>query len=126
MLYAASTGGFYDASIHDAIPGDAVEITAEAHAALLEAQAAGRVIQAGPDGYPVAVSPPAPTDAQLAAAIRARRDATLGACDWTQLPDAPLAAEAVAAWGAYRQALRDITTQATFPAAVTWPETPAA
>ena len=41
---------------------------------------------------------------------RQKRDALLSACDWTQLPDVPSATQQ--AWQAYRQALRDITTQA--------------
>ena len=54
------------------------------------------------------------------AAIRAERNKLLVNCDWTQLPDAPVDA---AAWATYRQALRDITTQAN-PFAIVWPESP--
>jgi hypothetical protein len=52
--------------------------------------------------------------------IRAERNKLLSDCDWTQLPDAPADA---AAWTTYRQALRDITTQAN-PFAIVWPESP--
>ena len=52
--------------------------------------------------------------------IRAERNKLLVASDWTQLPDAPVDA---AAWATYRQALRDITTQAN-PFAIVWPESP--
>ena len=52
--------------------------------------------------------------------IRAERNKLLFASDWTQLPDAPVDA---AAWATYRQALRDITTQAN-PFAIVWPESP--
>lgn len=62
MFYAKSTGGFYDTAIHgDNIPGDAVEITVEEHAALLAEQSAGKQIQADENGRPIAVSPPPPT-----------------------------------------------------------------
>jgi hypothetical protein len=54
----------------------------------------------------------------MAAAVRQRRDELLAQSDWTQTPDAPVDQ---AAWAAYRQALRDITTQAGFPQSVTWP-----
>ena len=54
---------------------------------------------------------------------RRQRDTLLAACDWTQLPDVPTAAKA--AWAAYRQALRDVTTQPGFPEEVTWPHPPA-
>src|SRR5690606_37431203 len=59
--------------------------------------------------------------AQLAARVRAERDARLTVCDWTQMPDAPLTIEAKAAWAAYRQQLRDVPGQAGFPLAVEWP-----
>ena len=54
------------------------------------------------------------------AAVRAERDAFLLACDWTQLPDAPVDA---AAWAAYRQELRDITDQSD-PFNIVWPQEP--
>lgn len=52
--------------------------------------------------------------------IRADRNSRLSACDWTQLPDAPVDA---AIWAEYRQALRDITDQAD-PFNITWPKEP--
>lgn len=65
MLYAASTSGFYLPQIHGtAIPLDAVEITAESHAALLDGQAAGKRIVANQSGHPILQDPPAPTTAQ--------------------------------------------------------------
>jgi len=53
-------------------------------------------------------------------AIRAERNKLLVESDWTQLPDVPVDA---AAWATYRQALRDVTTQAN-PFAIVWPESP--
>lgn len=53
--------------------------------------------------------------------VRKERNALLAACDWTQLPDTPVDA---AEWATYRQALRDITTQAD-PFNIVWPEQPA-
>lgn len=53
--------------------------------------------------------------------VRQQRNALLSACDWTQLPDAPVPA---APWAAYRQELRDVTAQAGFPWDVIWPEQP--
>lgn len=68
---------------------------------------------------------PAPTPApeDLAAAARAERNRLLAACDWTQVPDAPVDA---AAWAAYRAALRDVPQQAGFPEVIDWPVAPAA
>lgn len=59
----------------------------------------------------------APTGEQ----VRQQRNALLVACDWTQLPDAPVDQTA---WAAYRQALRDVTDQEGFPANVIWPVPP--
>lgn len=56
--------------------------------------------------------------------VRNRRDELLRACDWTQMPDAPLDDEARSVWTVYRQALRDVPQQAGFPEAVTWPHKP--
>lgn len=53
--------------------------------------------------------------------VRRDRDLKLAASDWTQVADAPVDK---AAWATYRQALRDITTQAGFPSTVEWPVVP--
>ena len=53
--------------------------------------------------------------------VRSQRNRLLAESDWTQLPDAPVDAEA---WAEYRQALRDITNQPD-PFAIVWPQTPA-
>lgn len=52
--------------------------------------------------------------------IRAERNMLLNACDWTQLPDAPVDH---AVWAEYRQQLRDVTTQSD-PFNIVWPATP--
>lgn len=53
--------------------------------------------------------------------VRKQRDALLAACDWTQVPDAPVDQ---AAWAEYRQALRDVPSQEGFPMQVEWPVKP--
>lgn len=58
----------------------------------------------------------------VARAVRARRDAALAQCDWTQISDSPLVDHA--GWKAYRDALRNLPQQATFPQTVTWPIAP--
>lgn len=62
------------------------------------------------------------TSAQ-AASVRQERNQRLADCDWTQLSDAPVDA---VAWATYRQALRDVTSQAGFPWQITWPSEPGA
>lgn len=54
------------------------------------------------------------------AEIRTKRNELLAACDWTQLPDAPVNS---LPWAIYRQALRDITEQ-TDPFNIMWPQEP--
>ena len=60
--------------------------------------------------------------ARALADLRAERNALLAASDWTQAPDAPTAN--AAAWKVYRQALRDLPQQWTYPNAPQWPTTP--
>jgi hypothetical protein len=63
-------------------------------------------------------------DRQKAAQIRTQRNAKLTECDWTQLNDTPLDNAAKIQWTAYRQALRDVPSQAGFPHNVVWPTKP--
>jgi hypothetical protein len=57
-------------------------------------------------------------------ALRKERNARLAECDWTDLPNAPLAKEARVEWASYRQALRNITVKMTDPSRPTWPTPP--
>ncbi len=61
--------------------------------------------------------------ATLASQVRQQRDSLLAACDYIIMPDYPLADKAP--WEAYRQALRDITSQPGFPSVIEWPIKPA-
>jgi len=60
-------------------------------------------------------------DAEQAQSVRTSRGEKLKDSDWTQVADAPVDK---AAWAIYRQALRDITSQAGFPWTIEWPEQP--
>jgi len=65
---------------------------------------------------------PKPDDgAMLAAQARAYRNGLLSSSDWTQLADAPVDRMA---WAAYRQSLRDVPGQASFPEVINWPTAP--
>ena len=55
-----------------------------------------------------------------AAEVRTERNAKIAACDWRVLPDVSNSD----VWKVYRQALRDVPTQAGFPDAVVWPVAP--
>lgn len=60
--------------------------------------------------------------ANMREGLRETRNRILATSDWTQLADVPVDR---AAWAAYRQALRDISTQPDFPVHVVWPVPPA-
>lgn len=64
----------------------------------------------------------AEADKKQADLMRAHRSARLAKSDWTQLADSPVDG---ANWLSYRQALRDVPSQAGFPWEITWPEEPA-
>jgi len=57
---------------------------------------------------------------EAADAVRSERDKLIADTDWMALSDNTL----TAGWSAYRQALRDITSQEGFPHSVEWPEKP--
>lgn len=61
---------------------------------------------------------------ELAEKIRSMRNHLLTQCDWTQMPDSPLAEEERKIWAQYRQALRDIPQQAGFPENIAFPQSP--
>lgn len=58
----------------------------------------------------------------IAQEVRQRRNYLLTNSDWTQARDIP--DEIALKWQPYRQALRDLTAQASFPTNVTWPTEP--
>ena len=60
-------------------------------------------------------------DVEKASAVRSERNNKLYVSDWTQVADAPVDKTA---WATYRQAIRDITSQAGFPWTTTWPDAP--
>lgn len=68
---------------------------------------------------------PAPTLAAHWRSVRAERDRRLSGTDWVALRGLERGDPIPKAWKDYRQALRDITTQAD-PTAIVWPTPPAA
>ena len=59
---------------------------------------------------------------QLESIVRMKRNLLLSETDWTQGKDIPDTTSNK--WVAYRQALRDITAQAGYPANIQWPQQP--
>lgn len=129
MYYAKSTGGFYDRAIHGAsVPADAVEITAEEHAALLAGQGQGKIITADSGGFPVLADPPPLTLEQLAAVERDWRNGALVLADneVRKHEDAdPGVTATEQAWRAYRSALRAWPELTPFPDTAHRPVAPA-
>jgi hypothetical protein len=125
MLYSKTTGGFYDRAVHRAsIPADAIEITVAEHADLLASQSLGMRIAAQSDGRPAIIDPPAPTAEQLATQARKKRDALIAEADYLVMPDYPITSAKLTAIKAYRQALRDVPAQLSFPQSISWPAKP--
>jgi hypothetical protein len=61
-------------------------------------------------------------DTRKSGEIREERNAKLVATDWTQAVDVPQAIKD--SYAPYRQALRDLPTQAGFPNEIVWPTQP--
>jgi hypothetical protein len=60
-------------------------------------------------------------DSRKAVEVRSERNAKLTATDWTQVADTTADKTA---WATYRQALRNVPTQAGFPWTIEWPVAP--
>lgn len=60
-------------------------------------------------------------DAEQSKSVRETRTQLLKDSDWTQIADSTADK---AAWATYRQALRDISAQSSFPWDITWPDAP--
>ena len=63
------------------------------------------------------------TDA-LSSKLRRQRDNLLSGSDWIVTMHTEIGADIPVQWKTYRQALRDITAQETFPQSIVWPTEP--
>lgn len=63
-------------------------------------------------------------DDEKATQVRASRDKLLAECDWMAIKAFETNGNIAALWQLYRQALRDVPTQAGFPHNVEWPAKP--
>lgn len=125
MFYSKTTGGFYDEEIHiNRIPKDAVEITAEYHAELLEQQSLGKLIVADDKGFPRLQEPPAPTPEQLKEACKLQAKKKLADSDWSQQADVSSVLINKSEFDAYRAVVRDLFLRPV--PNPTWPEEPTA
>lgn len=73
-----------------------------------------------------AYSPPTNQDLENKRAQEqdSKRDQLLQESDYTQLPDVPLTNEKRSEWVTYREGLRNISDQSSYPDSVTWPTKP--
>ena len=105
--YSAANRGFYNDTIHAALPGDAVEITEEEHESLLAAQAGGMEIMPGEGGRPVAAERVI-TPEQATGILKAEAQAALDRSDITVIRCVEHSAAVPETWLAYREELRAI------------------
>jgi len=128
--YIAAIRGF-DHS--ETAPTGSVFVSDEAFQALFEGQSAGASIVPDRQGFPVLVSAPSLTPAELVAIAQARRDELLATAALRIAPlqdavDIELASDAEAsalkAWKLYRVYLNRIELQDDFPAEIEWPIAP--
>jgi hypothetical protein len=83
MFYSKQTAGFYSKEIHGSnIPADAVEITADEHAALINGQSSGKRIVANDSGKPYLADPAPLSDAELLAQRQSEARQYLNSTDW--------------------------------------------
>lgn len=82
-----------------------------------------RRVWSGTEWEQVLIPPPvAVPSSVMEEQVRADRNLLLLVSDYTQLSDVPISNRSE--WVTYRQALRDVTEQAGFPADVIWPTKP--
>lgn len=115
------------------IAQDAKEIPAEEIEQIFgdkAAQASPLTVKVSADGQQIESFTPLPeyqpTNEELEADARAKRDALLAETDFLLMPDYPINAETLEAVKTYRQALRDLPEQEEFPSVIEWPEKPEA
>lgn len=89
------------------LPEDAIEISTEVHARMLQGQAEGSAIVPGRQGAP-SLQARTPSVEDVLASARKKRDQLLRDTDWTQMSDAPLSEAKRKLWAEHRQALRDL------------------
>lgn len=132
MFASKSERTFYDSSVHDSMPADVVEISADAHMALLIGESEGQVI-CWEGSCPMLIDPPSLDSEELAAIERAWRDAQLALTDplvsrhRDEVEEGGLTsitAEQYTELQAYRRQLRDWPQGEQFPLAEHRPPTP--
>ena len=124
--YDATTGeikGFYPDSIkYKTIPEPYIEIDEKQHMDCINNQGLRKIDI--DNKKIISCDAPKPTNDQLLANLRAKRDELLQQSDFTQLPDVQLSDDKKKEWQVYRQALRDLPEKCTDLINPTFPELP--
>jgi len=123
VKYSPSTKTFYDSDLaYPSLPNDLVSVTDEQHQAWLT-----QINQYGKDVVLSSGNVASFVDRAAIpitwAEVRAKRNALLASCDFTQLDDVPSHINK-ADWATYRQALRDLPASVSDPTQITWPTAP--
>ncbi len=131
IYYSASANSCFNDEWHAGMmPDDVIEITKAKHDEIVAGLAVGKQLKPDVNGNPSLVDPPAPTDADVAAQVRADRDARMRAFEWryeryareTRLAQPPT--DKLADLDAHMQALANVPEQSGFPGSVKWPVYP--
>jgi len=121
-FFSPSTLGFYDPATHATWPDDAVEISVEAHEALMVGQSQGKRIVPGDGGAPE-LADHVLSDDEARAAVKAQARKLLAATDYTQAVDVAADLKNVTDFAEYRAAVRAIFRDP--PIEPDWPDVPA-
>jgi hypothetical protein len=128
--FSPSTSGFYSDAIHDQLPEDAVEISGDQYAELLNGVQNGQLIGLDADGEPKNFDRPAPTAEQVLATNTAQRTTMMQSAAQAIAPlqdaaDLGIASaseqSSLAAWKQYRVSLSRVDLTQPHPA---WPTAP--
>jgi hypothetical protein len=114
MIYSASTGAWYAKSVHASIPDDAIDVTDDEYRVLLDEHSKGRPY-AVVGGKVTAVDAPPPTDDELSAILRSKRNELLTIADRVINTAEDIGRDA-GEWRKWRVTLRNL------PASDGWPK----
>lgn len=107
MKYSAATNGFYDA-LSPNVPTDAVEISDQTYAELMQGQSIDKQIQPGPNGFPILVERPKPTVDERKQRCKKLARMKLEETDYTQTADVAADLLNVDEFVAYRSVIRGL------------------
>ena len=115
--YSAASGGFYDSKEY--APADAIVISDDEYMILRDGIYQEKAISVV-NGTPVLVDCEI-SEEELCLAAKSKRDSLLSESDFYLMADYPISVDNLVIVKSYRQLLRDITKQPSFPKQIVWP-----